>query len=156
MKLTLSLAFCAALVAQDAQASRLWRWSYEGQGAAASGTFTTSDSPDADGFYEIVAITGEANGVAITGLQPAGTSIPGNDGYPVDNRVKAGAIALKEGFGFSMADGTYATPFYGAHFSPPSFSVVMRTYIEHMRRLATGCLRETRRARVTRQSGVPG
>ena len=32
--------------------------------------------PNADGFYAITAIKGEANGVAITGLQPAGTSIP--------------------------------------------------------------------------------
>ena len=60
------------------------------------------------------------NGVAITGLQPAGTSIPGNDGYPVDGLIKAEAPQLSlHGFGYALADGTYANPFYGDHFVPP-------------------------------------
>ncbi len=60
------------------------------------------------------------NGVAITGLQPAGTSIPGNDGYPVDGLVKAEAPQLSlHGFGYALADGTYANPFYGDRFVPP-------------------------------------
>ena len=100
------------------------RWNGAGairaRGVAASGTFTTKDAPDADGFYEITAIKGEANGVAITGLQPPGTSIPGNDGYPVDNLVRTEAPQLSmHGFGYALADGTYANPFYGAHFAKP-------------------------------------
>ena len=60
------------------------------------------------------------NGVAITGLQPAGTSIPGNDGYPVDSLVRTEAPQLSlHGFGYALADGTYANPFYGDHFVPP-------------------------------------
>jgi hypothetical protein len=110
-----------ALIAQSAEALE-WRWSYQGEGVAASGGFTTKDAPNADGFYEITAISGEANGVAITGLQTAGTSVPGNDGYPVDNLVRAEAPRLTmHGFGYALANGTYANPFYGAHFAKPDY-----------------------------------
>jgi hypothetical protein len=113
------LVIVVALVASSAKASE-WRWSYQGQGVAASGVFTTKDAPNADGFYEITGIKGEANGVAITGLQPAGTSIPGNDGYPVDNLIRTDPPQLSlHGFAYSLADGTYANPFYGAHFAKP-------------------------------------
>jgi hypothetical protein len=60
--------------------------------------------------------------VAIARLQPAGTSIPGNDGYPVDNLVGTAAPQLsKGGFGYALADGTFASPFYGAHFAKPDY-----------------------------------
>ncbi len=60
------------------------------------------------------------NGVAITGLQPAGSSIPGNDGYPVDSLIRTETPQLSlHGFGYALADGTYAAPFYGDHFVPP-------------------------------------
>ena len=119
MKLAFSLAVAAALVALPAEALE-WKWSYRGEGVVASGVFTTTDKPNADGFYEITGIRGEANGVAITGLQPPGTSIPGNDGYPVDNLIRAKAPQLSlHGFGYALAGGTYANPFYGAHFARP-------------------------------------
>jgi hypothetical protein len=113
------LAISLALLASGAQAAT-WKWSYQGEGVAASGAFTTKDAPSADGFFEITGIIGEANGVAITGLQAPGTSIPGNDGYPVDNLVRTDAPQLTlHGFGYALADGTYANPFYGAHFAKP-------------------------------------
>jgi len=119
LKLAFSLAVAGALLAFPAEALE-WKWSYQGKGVKASGAFTTRDRPNADGFYEITGIKGEANGVAITGLQPPGTSIPGNDGYPVDNLVRTEAPQLSlHGFGYALADGTYANPFYGAHFAPP-------------------------------------
>ena len=119
LKLGLALVIAAALVALPAEA-REWRWSYQGEGVAASGSLTTTDTPNADGFYEITKIKGEANGIAITGLQPAGTSIPGNDGYPVDGLVRTEVPQLSlHGFAYSLADGTYANPFYGAHFAKP-------------------------------------
>ena len=119
MKLALSLVSLAAVLACPAEALE-WRWSYQGEGVAASGAFTTKDAPNADGFYDITGIKGEMNGVAITGLQPAGTSIPGNDGYPVDGLVRTVVPQLSlHGFGYSLADGTYANPFYGDHFVPP-------------------------------------
>jgi hypothetical protein len=67
-------------------------------------SFTPPDAPNGEGFYEITGITGEANAVAITGLQPPGTWIPGNDGYPVNNLVRIAAPQLsKDGFGYAMA-----------------------------------------------------
>jgi hypothetical protein len=119
LKLWLAFVIAAALVALPADALE-WRWSYQGEGVAASGSFTTTDTPNADGFYDITKIKGEANGIAITGLQPAGTSIPGNDGYPVDGLVRTEAPQLSlHGFGYALADGTHANPFYGDHFVPP-------------------------------------
>jgi hypothetical protein len=121
VKSALSLLIGAALIAPSAEALE-WRWSYQGEGVAASGSFTTEDTPNADGFYAITGITGAANGVVITGLQPAGTSIPGNDGYPVDGLVRTeGPQLTLHGFAYALADGTYANPFYGAHFAKPDY-----------------------------------
>jgi hypothetical protein len=98
---------------QSAKAVLLWNWSYSGAGISASGTFTTKDVPDGTGFYQIVAITGTDNGATITGLRPTGTAIPGNEPYAVDNLVSATGPQLTEhGFGFSLANGDYANPFY--------------------------------------------
>jgi hypothetical protein len=119
LKRALLIVSLAAVLACPAEALE-WRWSYQGEGVAASGAFTTKDAPNADGFYEITGIKGEMNGVAITGLQPAGTSIPGNDGYPVDGLVRTETPQLSpHGFGYALADGAYANPFYGDHFVPP-------------------------------------
>jgi hypothetical protein len=98
---------------QPAEALLLWNWSYSGAGVTASGTFTTNDTPDGAGFYRVVGITGADNGAAITGLQPTGTAIPGNEPYAVDNLVSAAEPRLTtHGFGFSLANGNYANPFY--------------------------------------------
>ena len=121
LKLALFLLTGAALAALPAEALE-WKWSYQGEGVTASGAFTTKDAPNADGFYEITGVTGEANGVAIKGLQPPQTSIPGNDGYPVDDLVRSEGPQLSlHGFGYALADGTYANPFYGAHFAKPDY-----------------------------------
>ena len=97
MKLALALALGVAMVAGEAEASMQWRWTCKGEGFEASGGFTTDDTPDADGYYPITGVTGEANGVAITGLQPARTAIPGNDGWPVDNLVRSKPPQLSPG-----------------------------------------------------------
>ena len=98
---------------QSANALLLWNWSYSGAGISASGTFTTNDAPDGAGFYQIVGISGTDNGATITGLQPTGTAIPGNEPYAVDNLVSAVEPRLTmHGFGFSLANGNYANPFY--------------------------------------------
>jgi hypothetical protein len=98
---------------QPAKAMLLWNWSYSGTGVSASGTFTTNDTPDGTGFYQIVGITGAENGVTITGLQPTGTAIPGNEPYAVDNLVSGAEPRLTvHGFGFSLANGDYSNPFY--------------------------------------------
>jgi hypothetical protein len=98
---------------QSAKALLLWNWSYSGAGVSASGAFTTNDAPDAAGFYRIVGITGTDNGATITGLQPTGTPIPGNEPYAVDNLVSAFEPRLTaHGLGFSLANGDYANSFY--------------------------------------------
>ena len=96
-----------------AQAALTWSWQYSGAGISAAGTFTTEDMPDANGFYQITGITGTRNGVAITGLEPAGTAVPGNEPFAVDNLVRTAAPQLTvHGFGFSLANGDYANPFH--------------------------------------------
>lgn len=102
----------AALVFTAPAQAATWDWNYSAAGIAAAGTFTTSDTPDTDGFYAITAITGSRNGVAIAGLEPAGSAIPGNDPYDVDNLVSiAGAQLTWNGFGYALADGSWANPF---------------------------------------------
>ena len=47
------------------------------------------------------------------GLQPAGTAVPGNEPFAVDNLVRTAAPQLTvHGFGFSLANGDYANPFH--------------------------------------------
>ena len=109
----LVIATAILLMHGPAKASLLWNWSYNGTGVSASGTFTTNDAPDGAGFYQIVGITGADNGVTITGLQPTGTAVPGNEPYVIDNLVSATEPWLtKQGLGFSLANGNYANPFY--------------------------------------------
>ncbi len=113
MRLLPTAAAILLMHGRPAMASLLWHWSYSGAGVSASGTFTTNAAPDAVGFYRIVGITSSDNGVTITGLQPTGTAIPGNEPYAVDNLVSAGKPRLTgHGFGFSLANGDYANPFF--------------------------------------------
>jgi hypothetical protein len=111
----------ALAVSPPADASMLWDWSYTGAGIAASGTFTTDNSPDGAGYYELTGIFGSRNGLAITGLVPAGTAIPGNAGYPVDNLINASGLLTAAGFGYETADGTYANPYYANFLPVPGF-----------------------------------
>jgi hypothetical protein len=113
--------FLALAVPLPVHASRLWNWSYTGEGIAASGTFTTDDAPDSGGYYKIIGITGLRNGVAIISLEPDGEAVPGNPGFPVDNLISAGGRLTGHGFGFKTADGNYANPFYADFRAPPGF-----------------------------------
>jgi hypothetical protein len=109
------LIMAAILLAQvrPADAALTWKWLYSGAGIFAAGTFTTSDNPNSEGFYQILGITGTDNGATITGLQPTGTAIPGNEPYAVDNLVRIASPQLTiHGFGFSLANGDYANPFH--------------------------------------------
>ena len=123
------LACALALAAPDrAKAAITWDWSLTGTDIAASGTFTTSDTADSSGFYTITGITGSRNGVAITGLEPANTAIPGDDPYTVDDLVSASGPQLTlNGFGFSLADGSYSNPYYDVYGTPPAYYEVYST-----------------------------
>jgi hypothetical protein len=120
---TLGLLIAWALTAGGpAEASLLWTWSYSEAGISASGTLTTDDAANAAGFFPITGISGARNGVAITALQPAGTAIPGNEPFLVDNLIRAGGPQLTgNGFGFALADGTFANPFFADFLTPPGY-----------------------------------
>lgn len=119
--LVLSLAFTPA------RADLLWRWTYAGAGIDAGGTFATTDTTDTAGFYEILAIDGSRNGIAITGLAPAGTAIPGNEPFAVDNliRIDGPGQLTVEGFGYALASGAFANPYFADFLSPAAYSEVL-------------------------------
>ncbi len=106
----------------QSRAALIWNWNYSGTGISAAGTFTTVDTADALGFYKITAITGTRNGIAITGLQPAGTPIPGNEPFAVDNLIRLSGHQLTgDGFGYSTAAGTYVSPFFADFLTVPGY-----------------------------------
>ena len=124
MKLTLFAAACLLMHESVAQAALTWSWQYSGAGISAAGTFTTEDVPDANGFYRITGIAGSRNEIAITGLQPTGTAVPGNEPYSVHNLVGTAAPQLSEhGVGFSLANGYFANPFHSGSSSYEYLSV---------------------------------
>ena len=113
----------AALTATTEQAAALsWNWSYSGAGITAHGTFTSTDTHDGSGFYLVTGITGTRNGEIITGLQPTGTPIPGNEPFLVDNLVRLTTPQLTEhGFGYAIAGGTFSNPFFAGFLQPPEY-----------------------------------
>ncbi len=121
--ISLALMSVAALTATTKPATALtWNWSYSGAGIAASGTFTTVDAPDGSGFYLMAGIAGVRNGAAILGLQPAGTPIPGNEPFSVDNLVRVESPQLTvHGFGYAIAGGTFSNPFFASFLQPPEY-----------------------------------
>lgn len=99
-----------------------WNWNYSGTGIAANGTFTTNDTPNDLGFYLISGITGTRNGETITGLQAAGTPIPGNEPYDVDNLISLNTQQLTgDGFGYSTSGGSYSSPFFASFLPTPGY-----------------------------------
>ena len=100
----------------------LWRWSYAADGIFAHGVLTTTAMANAEGFYRITDISGERNGEAIVGLQPAGTAIPGNEPFAVDNLISAdGPHLTANGFGYALGDGTFANPFFADFLVPAGY-----------------------------------
>ena len=111
----------------------LWHWDYSGDGISASGTFTTSSVAQPAGGYLITAITGTRNGDAIVRLEPAGSSIPGNEPYLLDNLVfrGAGPQLTSHGFGFATAHGSYSNPFYADFLPTPGYLEFFSTPPDH-------------------------
>jgi hypothetical protein len=99
-----------------------WNWNYSGTGVEAIGTFTTDNTPDDLGFYQILGITGTRNGETITGLQPVGTPIPGNEPFNVDNLISLNTQQLKsDGFGYSTSGGNYSNPLFASFLPIPGY-----------------------------------
>lgn len=106
-----------------------WRWRYRtpsgatGPSIRAHGRFVTDQDPDRDGSYQILRIKGRRNGDRITGLVPAGTSIPGNSPYEGDNVVRRNRASKGEqlttgGFQFGLKDGSYSNVFFASFLTP--------------------------------------
>ena len=101
-----------------------WGWHYRGPAVVASGRLTTVPVPGPTGetVHQIVRISGSRNGVVIDSLQSTGTAIPGNAPYRVDNRLGSTEPRLTaSGFGYALADGTSANPFFQTHSVPHGY-----------------------------------
>lgn len=103
-----------------ARAELYWDFAYSGAGVSASGILITQEVPDGSGYYLATGISGQRNGSAITGLQPAGTAIPLNDPFEVDNLVRATGRLSSHGLGFATASGEYANIFRASWLTPAS------------------------------------
>ena len=106
-----------------------WHWRYRTRKGAtdrairAGGTFITDSDPDGDGAFEIQRIKGRRNHDRITGLYPAGTSIPGNSPFAGDNLLRSdkastGGQLTTGGFQFALGDGSYSNVFFASFLSP--------------------------------------
>ncbi|MEH1903295.1 MAG: PEP-CTERM sorting domain-containing protein [Nostoc sp.] len=99
-----------------------WNWSYSATGIAANGTFTTNDTPNDLGFYQISGITGTRNGEIITGLQAAGTPIPGNEPFDIDNLISINTQQLTgNGFGYSTSGGNDSSLYFASFLQTPGY-----------------------------------
>ena len=115
----------AALLQAGSARALVWEWNFDAPdvhpygAVTAAGRLLTNNTPDANGFFTILDASGKRNGVAITGLQGVGSSIPGNAGYFSDNLVRLGAEPLtKKGFNVSYADGSFSNFFTATFLSP--------------------------------------
>ena len=90
--------------------------------SGASGTLTTTDVADANGYFLVTAIQGQFAGSAITGLQATGTTTPLNL-WPVDNLLRADGGLTNHGIGFSVADGRKVNVYLSDAWSPPRIAV---------------------------------
>lgn len=94
----------AVLVSAPASAA-VFNFNYTGTGITASGTFTTNDQPNADGFQLVTALTGTRNGLTLS-LLPVGTNF---DGVATDNRLSASSPYVTfNGLGLRAGNVNYA------------------------------------------------
>lgn len=106
----------------EAASALTWKWNYSGTGIEAIGTFTTDNTPNDLGFYQILEITGTRNGETITGLQSVETPIPGNEPFDVDNLISLNTQQLtRDGFGYSTSGGNYSSPLFASFLPTPSY-----------------------------------
>lgn len=110
-KRLLGAAFGLALWAATTQTAMagviVWAFSYSGDGVTASGTLTTSDTfnPNFPGGYDILAVTGTRNGVAITGIvPPTGVSAPVSDFGFIYNNILYPTDPFFDIYGLLYAD----------------------------------------------------
>ena len=118
-----------------------WKWTYhhhpdtEEEGFSAKGSLWTKRKPNQDGFFQIKKIKGihkecpaKQCREKISSLVPAGSSIPGNTGYPGDNLIRPinkRKQSLKQltgsGFQYELHTETYVNVFYKTDITPESY-----------------------------------
>ncbi|MEH1870128.1 PEP-CTERM sorting domain-containing protein [Nostoc sp.] len=126
-----ALAITSGLVFGRMQAASAlsWDWNSSGTGIAANGTFTTNDTPNNSGFDAITGIIGTQNGETITGLQPTGTAIPGNEPFNVDNLISFDTPQLTDnGFGYSTLGGKYYNTYFTSSLPTPGYFEVASNF----------------------------
>ncbi|MEH2139223.1 PEP-CTERM sorting domain-containing protein [Nostoc sp.] len=120
--IVLTITFGLVFGTMEAASALTWKWNYSGTGIEAIGTFTTNNTPNDLGFYQILEITGTRNGETITGLQPVETPIPGNEPFDVDNLISLNTQQLtRDGFGYSTSEGNYSSPLFASFLPTPSY-----------------------------------
>jgi len=113
VKILNGLTVALMMYSPPVSAQQLWCWRFEGEGVLAAGSLVTANTMDAGDFWSITAITGFANSAAVIALQPAGTSVPGNSGFPVDNLIRATPPHSDDAWVWVVAsDGAYHNPFH--------------------------------------------
>ncbi len=105
---------CAVVGAKPAEAAQ-FDFSYSGDGVEASGILTTTDLDPSTNTYTVTGISGERNGVLISGLLPPNT-FP-SDVLPNNNLLFQSSPFLDIG-GFSYSAGSrYYNPYFSSSLS---------------------------------------
>ncbi len=119
-----ALAASSAMIIADSQPAEalVWDWNYSGANINASGIFTSNDTPNDLGFYQITGINGKRNGDDITGLFTTGVPIPGNEPFEIDNLISLNPQQLTgDGFGYSTSKGNFVSPFFASFLPVPGY-----------------------------------
>jgi hypothetical protein len=106
-----ALATLVSLVAASATADPevlQWTFAYSGSKISARGVVVTAATPEPDGSYRILSITGKRNGKRIVELVPEGEFVTTHGFLVADNRLLAATPFVGEaGFSFRTADSKY-------------------------------------------------
>jgi hypothetical protein len=85
-----------------------WQFSYQGPRVVARGIVSTAALPEADGSYQILAITGKRNGKRIVELVPPGEFVTAHTFLYADNRLlPASPFVGEAGFSYRTSDDRY-------------------------------------------------
>ena len=105
--LALSLVFGAGAMADPAVIK--WTFSYTGARVVARGVVETAASPEPDGSYRILSITGKRNGKRIVELLPEGEMLTSDEQFMFsDNRLLSASPHMSEGgFSYRTSDSNY-------------------------------------------------
>ncbi len=97
-----------------------WTYTNTAEGVFAQGTFELTPIAGESDYLRVTGITGTRNGIQIIGLYAVDQAVPGNEGYPLDNRFDPTTSGMtKAGIGFQLADLTYVNLFYADFLEPP-------------------------------------